>query len=90
MTAFDYMVVEALAEPELRVFANDLIDIVTARTRKEVTDIEAEFLVWNIEETRAPSQIKDDQLLAQIKALCAAARARIGAQNEPRTEPSTH
>jgi hypothetical protein len=74
---FDIMVIEAMADPVTRPWANDIIDIVTARKRKEVTELEADFLLWNIDESRAPSAVKDPEQLALVRRLCQEARARI-------------
>lgn len=79
-TPFDILVIEALADPELRPWANDVIDIVTARRRKEVTELEADFLLWNIDETRAAQALKNPESLAQVRRLCKEARARIRGQ----------
>ena len=74
---FDVMLVEALADPEVRSWANDVIDIVAARKRREVTELEADFLLWGIEETRAPSEIKNPETLALVRRLCVEAKTRI-------------
>jgi hypothetical protein len=77
LNPFDIMVVEALADPETRPWANDIIDIVTARKRREITELEADFLLWGIDETRAPNAVKDPETLALTRRLCAEARAQI-------------
>ena len=77
LNPFDVMVVEALADPKTRPWANDIIDIVAARKRREITELEADFLLWGIEETRAPQQITDPETLALTRRLCVEAKARI-------------
>ena len=74
---FDVMVVEALADPVIRPWANDCVDIVTARKKKEITELEADFLLWNIDETRAPEAVKSPEQLAMVRRLCQEARAKI-------------
>lgn len=86
---FDIMIVEALADPQIRPWANDCVDIVTARKRREITELEADFLLWNIDETRAPAAVKDPEQLALVRRLCREARAKIkGAPNDARTTTS--
>ena len=73
----DLMLIEALADPDCRPWANDIMDIVAARTHKEITELEADFLLWGIDETRAPAAITDPQTLALTRRLCQEARAHI-------------
>lgn len=77
MNPLDLLIIEGLANPEMREYANDVIDIVTARSRKEITELEADFLLWGIEEQRAPKTTADKETLALIMRLCAEARARV-------------
>jgi hypothetical protein len=77
LNPFDIMVVEALADPETRPWANDIIDIVASRKKGQITELEADFLLWGIEETRAPKEIRDLETLALTRKLCAEAKARI-------------
>jgi hypothetical protein len=81
----DLLIIEGLANPKLRPWANDIMDIVTAHSKKEITGLEADFLLWSIEDTRAPSTVTDPETLALIKRLTAQARTKIGSQNEPRS-----
>jgi hypothetical protein len=74
---FDIMVIEAMADPVTRPWANDIIDVVTARGRGEVTELEADFLLWNMDESRAPAAVKDPEQLAIVRRLCQEARTRI-------------
>ena len=77
LNIFDVMVVEALADPQTRPWANDIIDIVASRKKGQITELEADFLLWGIEETRAPKEIRDPETLALTRKLCVEAKARI-------------
>lgn len=87
MKVLDVLLVEALASSEIRPWANDVMDIVTAHSRGEVSEFEADFLLWGIEETRAPRAVKDTESLALVRRLTAAARSQIqGAKYESRPQ----
>lgn len=73
----DIMCVEAMADPLTRPWANDIIDIITARKQGQITELEADFLLWGIEETRAPRAITNPETLALARRLCVEARSTI-------------
>jgi hypothetical protein len=54
---FDQTVIECLFDPETLVWGNDLIDIVTAFKRGEITEFEAKVLIFEIRDVRMPEAI---------------------------------
>jgi hypothetical protein len=55
--SFDQAVLECLFDPETIAWGNDLIDIVTAFKRREITEFEAKILIFEIRDVRMPEKI---------------------------------
>jgi len=54
---FDHSVTECLFDPETLPWGNELIDIVTAFKRSEITEFEAKILIFEIRDVRMPEAL---------------------------------
>lgn len=59
---FDSAVMECLFDPRTLGYGNELIDIVTAFKRNEITELEAKILVFEIRDVRAKEELIANQL----------------------------
>jgi Pyruvate/2-oxoacid:ferredoxin oxidoreductase gamma subunit len=59
---FDSAVLECLFDPRTLGYGNELIDIVTAYKRNEITELEAKILVFEIRDVRAKEELIANQL----------------------------
>lgn len=59
---FDSAVMECLFDPRTVGYGNELIDIITAFKRGEITELEAKILVFEIRDVRAKEQLITNQL----------------------------
>jgi hypothetical protein len=59
---FDSAVMECLFDPRTLGYGNELIDIVTAFKRGEITELEAKILVFEIRDVRAKEELIANQL----------------------------
>lgn len=73
ISEFDQAVMETLYDPETVAWGNELIDIVTAFRRGEITEFEAKLLVFEIRDVRAVT----DNKLARAAVIHAANAALI-------------
>ena len=66
---FDSAVLECLFDPRTLGYGNELIDIVTAYKKDEITELEAKILVFEIRDVRAREELIANQLaLAAVTA----------------------
>lgn len=59
---FDSVVMETLFDPQTIPWGNELIDIVTAFKRKEITEFEAKLLIFEIRDVRLPAVMSTSSL----------------------------
>ena len=90
---FDSAVLECLFDPRTVGYGNELIDIVTAFKRSEITELEAKILVFEIRDVRAKEALVTNQL-AMAAVYQAANQALIAIvkqeqENVTRTQSST-
>ena len=64
-TELDQAIVECMGDPDSLAFGNEVIDIITARQRGEITEFEAQYLLMEMRDVRAAQSLASNETAAR-------------------------